>query len=87
MVDKNKVLFLNSSFTKSEPTTTDDNVEILTIKGYASTNDVDRHGDIVPASVWEKGIENYLKNPVILAYHNHGLPIGRMTEHTVDEKG
>lgn len=87
MVDKNKVLFLNSSFTKSEPTTTDDNVEMLTIKGYASTNDVDRHGDIVPASVWEKGIQNYLKNPVILAYHNHGLPIGRMTEHTVDEKG
>lgn len=87
MVDKNKVLFLNSSFTKSEPTTTTDNVEELTIKGYASTNDVDRHGDIVPASVWEKGMENYLKNPVILAYHNHGLPIGRMTEHTVDEKG
>ena len=87
MVDKNKVLFLNSSFTKSEPTTTDDNVEMLTIKGYASTTDVDRHGDIVPASVWEKGMENYLKNPVILAYHNHGLPIGRMTEHTVDEKG
>ena len=87
MVDKNKVLFLNSSFTKSEPTTTDDNVEMLTIKGYASTNDVDRHGDIVPASVWEKGIQNYLKNPVILAYHDHSAPIGRMTEHTVDEKG
>ena len=87
MVDKNKVLFLNSSFTKSEPTTTDDSVETLTIKGYASTNDVDRHGDIVPASVWEKGIQNYLKNPVILAYHDHSAPIGRMTEHTVDEKG
>jgi HK97 family phage prohead protease/HK97 family phage major capsid protein len=87
MVDKNKVLFLNSSFTKSEHTTTDDNVEMLTIKGYASTNDVDRHGDIVPASVWEKGMQNYLKNPVILAYHDHSAPIGRMTEHTVDEKG
>lgn len=87
MVDKNKVLFLNSSFTKSEPTTTSDNVEMLTIKGYASTNDVDRHGDIVPASVWEKGIKNYLNNPVILAYHNHSAPVGRMTEHTVDEKG
>lgn len=87
MVDKNKVLFLNSSFTKSETTTTNDNVEELTIKGYASTNDVDRHGDIVPASVWEKGIKNYLNNPVILAYHDHSAPIGRMTEHTVDEKG
>lgn len=87
MVDKNKVLYVNSSFTKSEPTTTDESVEMLTIKGYASTNDVDRHGDIVPASVWEKGIQNYLKNPVILAYHDHSAPIGRMTEHTVDEKG
>jgi HK97 family phage prohead protease len=87
MVDKNKVLFINSSFTKSEHSTTDDNVEVLAIKGYASTNDVDRHGDIVPASVWEKGMQNYLKNPVILAYHNHSAPIGRMTEHTVDEKG
>ena len=37
--------------------------------------------------MWEKGIENYLKNPVILAYHDHSTPIGRMTEHTVDEKG
>jgi HK97 family phage prohead protease/HK97 family phage major capsid protein len=87
MVDKNKVLFLNSSFTKSEHSTTDDNEEVLTIKGYASTNDVDRHGDIVPASVWEKGMQNYLKNPVVLAYHNHSAPIGRMTEHTVDENG
>jgi HK97 family phage prohead protease/HK97 family phage major capsid protein len=87
MVDKNKVLFLNSSFTKSEHSTTDDNVEMLTIKGYASTNDVDRHGDIVPASVWEKGMQNYLKNPVVLAYHNHSAPIGRMTEHTIDENG
>jgi len=87
MVDKNKVLYVNSSFTKSEPTTTDESVEMLTIKGYASTTDVDRQGDIVPVSVWEKGIQNYLKNPVILAYHNHSAPIGRMVEHKVDEKG
>jgi HK97 family phage prohead protease/HK97 family phage major capsid protein len=88
MVDKNKVLFLNSSFTKSEPLpTADGKIESVTIQGYASTNDVDRHGDIVPAAVWQKGIENYLKNPVILAYHNHNEPVGRMTDHRVDEKG
>ena len=88
MVDKNKVLFLNSSFTKSEPLpTADGKIDSVTIEGYASTNDVDRHGDIVPAAVWEKGIENYLKNPVILAYHNHSEPVGRMTDHRVDEKG
>jgi HK97 family phage prohead protease/HK97 family phage major capsid protein len=87
MVDKNKVLFLNSSFTKSELPTADGKVDSITIEGYASTNDVDRHGDIVPAGVWEKGVENYLKNPVILAYHDHSEPIGRMVEHRVDEKG
>lgn len=87
MVDKNKVLFLNSSFTKSELPTADGKIDSVTIEGYASTNDVDRHGDIVPAAVWEKGIENYLKNPVILAYHDHAEPVGRMTNHRVDEKG
>jgi HK97 family phage prohead protease/HK97 family phage major capsid protein len=87
MVDKNKVLFLNSSFTKSELPTADGKIDSITIEGYASTNDVDRHGDIVPAGVWEKGVENYLKNPVILAYHDHSEPIGRMIEHRVDEKG
>jgi HK97 family phage prohead protease/HK97 family phage major capsid protein len=88
MVDKNKVLFLNSSFTKSEPLpTADGKIDSVTIEGYASTNDVDRHGDVVPASVWEAGIKNYLKNPVILAYHDHDEPVGRMTDHRVDEKG
>ena len=87
MVDKNKVLFLNSSFTKSELPTADGKIDSVTIEGYASTNDVDRHGDIVPAAVWEAGMANYLKNPVVLAYHDHSEPVGRMTEHRVDEKG
>lgn len=88
MVDKNKLLYVNSSFTKSEPLpTADGKIDSVMIEGYASTNDVDRHGDIVPVSVWQKGIENYLKNPVILAYHDHSEPAGRMIEHRIDEKG
>ena len=88
MVDKSKVLFLNSSFIKSEtPATTDGKIASITIEGYASTNDADRQGDIVPASVWEKGISNYLKNPVILAYHDHSEPVGRMVDHRIDGKG
>jgi HK97 family phage prohead protease/HK97 family phage major capsid protein len=88
MVDKSKVLFLNSSFIKSEtPATTDGKIASVTIEGYASTNDADRQGDVVPTSVWEKGIENYLKNPVILAYHDHSEPVGRMVEHRIDAKG
>ena len=85
MVDKSKVLFLNSSFIKSD--TTDEKTTSITIEGYASTDDIDRQGDIVPASVWKKGIQNYLKNPVILAYHNHSEPVGRMVDHRVDSKG
>jgi HK97 family phage prohead protease/HK97 family phage major capsid protein len=88
MVDKNKVLHFASAFIKSEPLpTADGKIDSITIEGYASTNDVDRHGDVVPASVWEAGIQNYLKNPVILAYHKHDEPAGRMVEHRVDEKG
>ncbi len=87
MADKNKVLYLDTSFlAKSLPE--DDSEGPIHIEGYASTNDIDRAGDVVPASVWEKGIANYLKNPVILAHHKHDLPIGKMVEHKIDaQKG
>jgi HK97 family phage prohead protease/HK97 family phage major capsid protein len=86
MVDKTKILYLNSAFTKELPTAGED-IESIYIEGYASTNDVDRMGDVVPVSVWEAGIKNYLKNPIILAQHDHDDPIGRMTEHKLDKKG
>ena len=86
MVDKNKILYVSSSFTKALPTA-DEQVDSIYIEGYASTTDVDRHGDVIPASVWEAGIQQYLKNPVILAYHDHDDPAGRMTEYKVDAQG
>jgi len=83
MADKNKVLYLDTSIiAKSLPG--DDGDSPIFIEGYASTNDIDRAGDVVPASVWEKGIANYLKNPIILAHHKHTEPIGKMVEHRVD---
>lgn len=87
---KNKVLRFNSPFTvdeKSLPTAGDSGTESIYIEGYASTVDMDRTGDVVPASVWEKGIQNYLKNPIILAQHDYEDPIGRMTDYRVDSKG
>lgn len=86
MVDKNKILYLDNVFTKELPTA-EEQIDSIYIEGYASTADIDRHGDVIPPSVWEAGLENYLKNPVILAYHDHDDPCGRMTEHRVDEKG
>lgn len=86
MVDKTKILYLNSAFTKELPSA-DEKIESIFIEGYASTNEVDRAGDVVPSSVWEAGIKNYLKNPIILAQHDHDDPIGRMVEHKLDSKG
>ncbi len=85
-MSKNKVLFLNSTFTKELPAV-GDKIDSIFIEGYASTNDVDRSNDVIPTSVWEAGIKNYLKNPIILAQHDHDDPIGRMTEHKIDSKG
>lgn len=81
---KDKVLRLSSAFSVKAA---EGNSDAVYIEGYASTTDIDRQGDIVPSSVWEKGLQNYLKNPVILAYHDHSKPIGRMTDHKVDSKG
>ena len=83
---KDKVLFINSAFTKELPKNSDA-IDSIFIEGYASTNDIDRSEDVIPTTVWAAGIENYLKNPIILAQHDHDDPIGRMVEHRIDSKG
>lgn len=85
---KNKVLYLSSplSLNLKDAQQTDVQDSIY-IEGYASTCDVDRSGDVVSPDAWKKGLTNYLKNPIILAYHDHDDPVGRMVEHRVDSKG
>ena len=85
-MDKNKVLYFNSTFTKAAPANNEPGDSIY-IEGYASTTDVDRQGDIVPAGVWEAGLKNYLRNPIILAQHDHDDPVGRMVQHRIDSSG
>lgn len=85
---KDKVLHLNSAFTmKQLPAEGDSAIESVFIEGYASTVDIDRSGDVVPKSVWEAGIQNYLKNPIILAQHDYDDPIGRMVDYKIDDRG
>lgn len=86
-MEKNKVLYLNSAFTTKELSSADEPIDSIYIEGYASTADIDRMGDVIPPAVWERGMENYLKNPIILAYHDHDDPCGRMTDHKVDNAG
>ena len=89
-MSKSKVLRLNSAFTLDEkalPATGDSSTESIYIEGYASTTDIDRSGDVVPKSVWEAGLQNYLKNPIILSQHDYDDPIGRMVDYKIDDRG
>ena len=85
---KGKVLRLDSRFQKSAPLpTTNETIDSIFIEGYANTTNIDRSGDVIPKTVWEAGLQNYLKNPVILAYHDHDEPIGRMVDYRIEDKG
>ena len=60
----------------------------VTISGYANTTEKDRQGDVVLEEAWTKGgLNNYLKNPIVLAYHNPERPIGEVTDYGVNDKG
>lgn len=84
----NKIIYLNQRFKKSAETpSADQPIDSISIEGYANSTSVDRVGDVIPMTAWEKALENYLKNPIILAYHEHDEPIGRMIDYKVDEKG
>lgn len=59
----------------------------ITIRGLASTNSVDRAGDVILQTAWLKGLENYKKNPIILFNHNYDQPIGKAADIRVTDKG
>ena len=61
----------------------------VNIKGLASTNAVDRAGDVINHDAWIKmnGLENYKTNPIVLFNHDYNKPIGRATSLEVTENG
>ena len=64
-----------------------DNDGYLRIEGYANTGDKDRQNTIIPPSAWVQGVENYVKNPVVLFQHKHDTPIGKTEKIKIDKKG
>lgn len=84
----NKVIHLSGVFTKDGilPTASD-SIESIFIEGYANACVTDRSGDVITQDAWNKGLENYLKNPIVLAHHEHDEPIGRVVDHRVDSRG
>ena len=80
----NKIFHYTSTF-KTLGESDDGSVDI---KGSASTNGLDRAGDIIEADAWNKGgLENFKNNPIILFNHNYDKPIGRATGLEVNSKG
>ena len=61
----------------------------VNIRGLASTNSMDRVGDVIEHNAWTKsgGLENFEKNPIILFNHNYDKPIGRATSMEVNKNG
>ena len=59
------------------------------ITGLASTNALDRQGDIINHDAWTKkgGLNNYQKNPIVLFNHDYNKPIGRATSMEVTNEG
>jgi len=66
----------------------DSKSETLTIKGYANTVSKDRSGDVIVKEAWTKGgMDDYLKNPIILAFHDYSRPVGTTVDYNVTDKG
>ena len=83
----NKKFQINSLFNVVEKEQSDDNSP-LTIKGYANTVSKDRAGDVIVKEAWEKGaMDDYLKNPIVLAFHDYSRPVGTTVSHSVTDKG
>ena len=80
----NKIYHWTSTF-KALGESEDGGVEI---KGSASTNGLDRAGDIIESDAWTKGgLENFKNNPIILFNHNYDKPIGRAKDLQVTDNG
>lgn len=59
----------------------------LYIEGYASTADKDRHGDVIIPAAWKNGLKDYKKNPILLAFHDHSRPVGKVENLEIDDNG
>ena len=76
---------LSANFTKKAVAENDS----LIISGYANTTSKDRAGDVILASAWttSNALQNYMKNPIILAFHDHSRPIGKALNITPTAQG
>lgn len=83
-----KVVSRSNKQATVSPDGTEIPADALYIEGFASTPSVDRYREIVSADAFKNsGIENFLKNPVILFAHDDEQPIGTCVELEVTPDG
>ena len=79
-----KIFHMTNTFQKSD--VAEDGS--INIKGLASTNALDRTGDVIDHNAWKQGgLDNYGDNPIILFNHNYDRPIGRAKYCDVTQNG
>jgi len=76
-------------WTNTFKTLSEDEDGSVNIRGLASTNSIDRVGDVINHDAWTKsgGLQNFEKNPIILFNHDYNKPIGRATSMEVNKSG
>lgn len=85
---KQHLFKLETSFKSLHDGEDDENDDVLKIRGLASTDSVDRSGDIILHTAWDMGgLDNYRKNPIVLFNHNYNEPVGRVTDIQVVTEG
>jgi HK97 family phage prohead protease len=68
--------------------TVSEDKESITIEGFANTTNKDRAGDVILEEAWTKGgMDNFMINPIVLAFHNHERPIGEVVEYSINNEG
>ena len=83
----NKGYFQSLWNTKSVKVVDNDWKEAVEIEWYASTKDKDRVGDIVEPKAFEKALEWYMLNPIVLLQHKTDKPIWLVEETNIDDNG
>ena len=63
------------------------NLETRTLGAYASTNDMDRDGEVITPEAWRKTIQQFESVPLIWAHDYRIPPIGRATAFEIDGRG
>lgn len=82
---ENKWYFQSLWNTKSVKVVDNDWKEAVEIEWYASTKDKDRVGDIVEPKAFERALEQYMLNPIVLLQHKTDKPIWVVEETNIDD--